>query len=144
MEAKVIYQVIKKLTGRIRPVCDSAIDSDRYDNMQSFISVFNSMLTEIRDIANGYHDSQFGSARSIGKLCQTCIDDITDESTCTNRNAKESIETDIEFIDKMLVDIRHLDETERYDKVSVDDIKRRLEDWKSELSKFAKSVAIES
>ena len=69
MTADTIYEVIKKLTGDITPVGDSAIDHVRLENIKTFIQVFDKMHTIIDDIAYRYMDSPRMSERSIGKIC---------------------------------------------------------------------------
>lgn len=64
-----VYKVLTKLIGDIEPVADAAIDSERLENMTTFIEVFNRMYSHITDIANKYVSSPYGSERKAGQLC---------------------------------------------------------------------------
>ena len=63
MTAKDIYEVVKKLTGPIEPIADSAVDDIRQDNLEKFIEVFHKMHLDIDDIAYIHSDSPFASAK---------------------------------------------------------------------------------
>ena len=71
-----IYEVIKKLTGDIMPVADSAINHVRLENMKVFIQVFDKMHMEIDDIAYRHKDSRYASAREIANLCNKHLDSM--------------------------------------------------------------------
>ena len=76
MTADTIYEVIKKLTGDIAPVGDSAIDHVRFENVKIFIQVFNKMHMEIDDIAYRYKDSRYASERQIANECNKHLDSM--------------------------------------------------------------------
>jgi hypothetical protein len=76
MESEKIIEVIEKLIGNIEPVADSSIDSKRYDNMETYIKVFNHMHIEIDRIAYEYSDSRYASAKRIGELASKHIDSM--------------------------------------------------------------------
>ncbi|MFA5307573.1 MAG: hypothetical protein WC365_09050 [Candidatus Babeliales bacterium] len=80
MTAEAIYEVIKKLTGDIVPVRDSAIDHVRLENVKTFIQVFDKMHTDIDDIAYRYKDSRYASECEIGKVCSDHLDKMGIES----------------------------------------------------------------
>lgn len=74
MNAETIFEVVKKLTGEVTPVADTAIDNIRYENMAKFIEVFDMMHTVIDDVATRYKDSPFASEKSIGQLAIRHLD----------------------------------------------------------------------
>ena len=76
MEAKTVYEVLKKLIGPIEPVSDSAIDSEREKNLETFINVFREMHTEIDDISYQHRESQYASAKKLGLMCSDQLDDM--------------------------------------------------------------------
>ena len=76
MEAEIIFEVLKKLTGEVTPYADSSIDEKRLENMKVFIEVFDKMHYVIDDIAYKYKNSLYHSAKEIGVLCDKHIDSM--------------------------------------------------------------------
>lgn len=72
--AEQIYELIKKLTGGIRPQGESNKDTEALKNVETFIKVFEMMHTEIDDIAYKYKDSTYASEKRIGEACNKHID----------------------------------------------------------------------
>ena len=71
--AEQIYELIQKLTGRIRPQGESNQDAEALKNVETFIKVFEMMHIEIDDIAYKYKDSPYASEKRIGEICDKHI-----------------------------------------------------------------------
>jgi hypothetical protein len=76
MKAEQIYEVIKKLTGPIRPAVDAAMDGERLRNLETFIEVFRNMHMDIDDISYEFKDSPYGSAKKAGLVAKAQLDDM--------------------------------------------------------------------
>jgi hypothetical protein len=76
MTKEIVYEVITKLTGKLRPVGDSSIDEERLTNLKLFIEVFNLMHIEIDDIAYRFHDSPHASIKRIADECSKHLDSM--------------------------------------------------------------------
>ena len=74
--AEQIYEIIQKLTGRIRPQGESNQDAESLKNVETFIQVFKMMHIEIDDIAYKYKDSPYASEKRIGERCDKHIDSM--------------------------------------------------------------------
>lgn len=76
MTAEDIFEVVTKLTGKVEPYADSAIDAQRHENMEKFINVFRMMHRVIDDVAYRYGDSPYASAKQIADLANEQLDDM--------------------------------------------------------------------
>lgn len=76
MDANTIYEVITILTGKIKPVADSAKDKERLENMEVFLKVFSEMHEVIQYMAYKYKDSTYHSEKVIGQLCEKHLNNI--------------------------------------------------------------------
>lgn len=74
MKAETINAVLDKLVGKIVPVADSTIDNERLENIRVFVDVLDAMYEAVESIATNFKDSQFHSAKEIGKFAQKWID----------------------------------------------------------------------
>jgi len=72
--AEQIYEIIQKLTGKIRPVGESNQDAQRLKNVETFIQVFEKMHIEIDDIAYQYGDRHEASMKAIADRCNKHLD----------------------------------------------------------------------
>lgn len=69
MNSDQIFEVITKLIGQVNPYGDSAIDKVRFENMETFIKVFDKMHDVIDEVAYKYKDSKLCSIKKIADLC---------------------------------------------------------------------------
>lgn len=74
--AEQIYELVLKLTGRIRPQGENNQDTEVLKNVKTFIKVFEMMHIEIDDIAYKYKDSPYASEKRIGGICDKHIDSM--------------------------------------------------------------------
>lgn len=81
--------VVNKLVGRIHPVADAAIDSQRMESMKSMCELVRDLLLEIDYVAYSYRQSPYGSAKEIGvyadKFIKETIGELRINPTETNR-----------------------------------------------------------
>jgi hypothetical protein len=61
MNKENILEVIKALTGKINPIADAAIDSERLENLKLFIDVFDEMFLMMNDIRNEWNEAKYSS-----------------------------------------------------------------------------------
>ena len=73
MDSKVIYDVVAKLVGPVRPCGDSAIDSIRKENLEKLIAVTEMLVGAITVIAED-KDSSLHSIRECGELAQRFLE----------------------------------------------------------------------
>lgn len=76
MTGKDIFEVVTKLTGKVEPYADSAIDAERFENMEKFIEVFREMHRVIDDVAYRYKNTPYASAKRISDLANKQLDDM--------------------------------------------------------------------
>jgi hypothetical protein len=69
-----IYEIVQKLTGKIRPVGESNEDEKRLKNVKVFIEVFGKMHAEIDGIGYDYIDRHEASMVKIAEVCNEHID----------------------------------------------------------------------
>jgi hypothetical protein len=79
MEANEVIKVIEKLIGKIEPVADSAIDSQRKDNIEKYLEVLQHMYSEVHWVAMRHKDSPYGSQKEIGQMCNKFLKHLNDE-----------------------------------------------------------------
>ena len=65
-DRQICDMVIMLVGGEVEPVGDSAIDSERHDNLVRLQNVVDSLLDEIYNVCN-YHDSRYASMEKAGK-----------------------------------------------------------------------------
>lgn len=68
MTSDTIFEVIEKLVGRVRPVGDSAIDAERFENMGKFIEIFDKMHTVLDGVAYDFRESKYASEKKIAAI----------------------------------------------------------------------------
>ena len=78
MQKMNLYEIVSKLTGDIEPTGDNSIDLDRLDNLEIYLDLCDSMLTDIQSIANQYKDSTAASEQNIGERAEDFIKSIID------------------------------------------------------------------
>lgn len=66
MNEETIYKVFKKLVGNIKPIGDTSIDNERFDNLKVFCEVIEKAMVELDDIVYIYKGSQeYSIKRSV-------------------------------------------------------------------------------
>lgn len=76
MTKETVLEVLNKIIGEIKPVADSGIDADRFENLKLFLDVFDEMHTMIDDIAYYNKDTKFGSVKPFVNECNKMLDRI--------------------------------------------------------------------
>ena len=54
MNEEIIYEVVKKLIGKIHPVGETNTDGERFENLKALCSLTDKLLTDIDDIECTY------------------------------------------------------------------------------------------
>lgn len=70
MKKEIVLEVINKLIGPINPVADSAIDSERLENLKLFIRVFDEMHYQISDLVARNKNTTYGSVKPFLESCE--------------------------------------------------------------------------
>ena len=78
MKKETVLEVIYAIVGKIEPVADSAIDSDRLDNVQLLISVVDNIHTDLLDIARMHKKSPYASQKRVAIECEEFINSLKD------------------------------------------------------------------
>lgn len=73
-----IYDVVKKLTGRIEPIADAAIDGDRYENLVEVCSLLYDLISDVKHVAL-QKDSAYGSVRTAAIKAMYELETIREE-----------------------------------------------------------------
>ena len=76
MNAEQVFEVIEKLIGSVEPYGATHIDSERKENMKTFIEVFDKMHQVIDDVAYKYGGRKEHSIKEIVKLANDHLDSI--------------------------------------------------------------------
>jgi hypothetical protein len=74
MRVETIKQVLKKLIGPITPVADATIDSERGENMDTFITLFHDMYRDLEYIAREKEKSIYASEKRLGQKARRALD----------------------------------------------------------------------
>ena len=67
METFQIFEVTKKLTGKIRPVGETNEDERRLENLKQTIELIELLITDVEGVANQYKDRVEFSMKRAGK-----------------------------------------------------------------------------
>lgn len=82
MNYETIVEVLDKLIGETKPIADSAIDKERYDNLETLISVTSELLARIGEVSKS-DLTMYGSAEKCIVRAQKALkgfaEDIKDE-----------------------------------------------------------------
>lgn len=70
------YEVVRKLIGPVRPVGDSSIDEQRFDNLEELTALVDRLLFDIDDIATANTGSHEHSRNKAGKHCADFLDGV--------------------------------------------------------------------
>lgn len=73
------YDVVKKLIGNITPVADSAIDSQRLENMKAMCELLRQIFEDVDDVACRYRNSLYSSQKEVGQYANKFLSDLTDK-----------------------------------------------------------------
>lgn len=76
MDAKQILEVIDKLVGGIEPAGATHIDSERADNLKTYLEIWDMMHTKIDDIVYYNQDRHENSVKNMVKLCNEQLDRV--------------------------------------------------------------------
>ncbi len=68
-----LYDVVKKLIGRIKPVGETTLDNIHYRNMQTLIDLVDSLVDDIEEVATRHKDSPEHSVSRSGRLADSFI-----------------------------------------------------------------------
>jgi len=71
-----IYEVVKRLTGRIDPIGETYEDNRRFANLKTLIELTDKLLTEIDEVATENKDRREYSMQRAGKFCDEFLDKI--------------------------------------------------------------------
>lgn len=72
-----ILEIIEKLVGKINPVGESHIDTERYENLKVFIELTDRMISAINTVAHDNRDAYEHSKKEAMIIAKTFIDDLT-------------------------------------------------------------------
>jgi hypothetical protein len=67
MEAYQIFEVTKKLIGKIQPIGETNEDNRRFENLKQTIELIELLIVDVELIANNYSDRVEFSARRSGQ-----------------------------------------------------------------------------
>lgn len=74
-----IFDVVKKLTGKINPVGSSEIDNERFENLKVYCELFDKMHTELCDIAWENKDMKQFSIKNSVDYINKILDKLSSE-----------------------------------------------------------------
>lgn len=63
-----LYEIVKKLIGPIKPIGDASRDPTRLDNLKEIISLTESLITDIDDLAYENQDAKEHSVKEAVKI----------------------------------------------------------------------------
>lgn len=75
-----IYEVVKKLTGSIEPVGETHTDNKRYENLLKSISLADSLINDIEEVAIDNEDRQAFSMKKAGEKARIFLNDINERT----------------------------------------------------------------
>ncbi len=61
-----VYEVVKRLIGRLEPVGETNTDNDRFDNLKEMCDLVDKLLTDI-DYLNTYKDNHQFSMKRVAE-----------------------------------------------------------------------------
>lgn len=76
MTEEILYTVVKKIIGNIKPLGCASTDSERMESMKLACSLVEKLLTDIDDVAYLNRDSQEHSVRQIADYAQKFLDGL--------------------------------------------------------------------
>lgn len=74
MKPDQIIEVLEKLIGPIRPVADTSIDDERYENLLEYQHIADTMINRIAGLALDYHKDIYGSREKVSNRCVKWIE----------------------------------------------------------------------
>ena len=77
MDAVILVEVVRKLTGSCQPFGSESIDSDRYNNLHTKIAIVGSLLEEIEK-AGKLHDRSEASIKRIASMANVYLAELRD------------------------------------------------------------------
>lgn len=75
MEAEQVLKVVKKLIGPIEPVGESNTDTERTENLEQFLKLYDEIDSIVNDIAWDYKDRHEASVKKMVKMCTKALQD---------------------------------------------------------------------
>lgn len=76
MKPETIYEVIEKITGQIRPIGASHVDSERLDNLDTMCKVVTLMIADIKKMVDDHKDAHEFSVRVAVKAGEEFLTEI--------------------------------------------------------------------
>lgn len=55
-----IYEVVKKITGPIKPIGEPSKDAQRYENLENLLELTDKLLVDIRRVAREHNNRRAG------------------------------------------------------------------------------------
>jgi hypothetical protein len=71
-----LHEIVKKLVGEINPVGASHIDSQRFENLKTLISLVDALLNDI-DYVSTFQGRQEASLKKAGLFADDFLNDIS-------------------------------------------------------------------
>lgn len=81
--SEVIYEVVKKLTGRINPVGESNEDAERFKNLDVRIELIDMLLSDIKGVSKSFGMYE-ASVKKIGVKAKKFLEDLEVDVTQHN------------------------------------------------------------
>ena len=70
-----VYEVVRKLIGRVTPFGETAVDRDRYENLDALIELTDHLITDIENVASFRHRPEASMMRA-GTRAQQFIENL--------------------------------------------------------------------
>lgn len=81
MKSETINEVLDKLIGKIEPVGETNIDSERFENLKTVIGVVDDLLIRIEEVAQ-YKNYQEHSIKRSAEFAEKWLKSTKDELWC--------------------------------------------------------------
>ncbi len=67
-------EIVNKIIGPIRPVGNSEIDAERYENLKAMCELVNELVTQIDSVSYDFQDRQEASIKKASEYSTNFID----------------------------------------------------------------------
>ena len=74
-----LYEIVKKLTGPIRPVGETNTDNDRLFNLHQAIELAEELIKSLIEVANDNKDAYQFSLKRAGDDARVFLEEISDD-----------------------------------------------------------------
>jgi len=76
MEIDIIYEVVKKLVGDIKPVGETHVDDERFENMKVITELIDRLLSDVDEVGYRYKNNHQFSMKRASEFASKFFDRI--------------------------------------------------------------------